>query len=291
MPGVMLVLVQPLEISETMFDYSQESPLNFQELGVEARGGANIHDISYTNPNASSVSAYLVIPRKGGRFAGAIFLHGGDQDRSAFLDEALSLAGIGAVSLLIDEPSVRAMPLFADPEADRERYVQVILKLRRGVDVLLSRADVDQKRIGYVGLSFGAWMGGVLSGVENRVKSYVLIAGLPSMTSFWRRHQHPVVAQIRESLTAEQMENYLRITAPLDAIHYISRATPASLFFQFGRQDELILEPGALEYSRAASEPKKVEWYDAGHHDIFINKAARDNRIEWLQKEIELGFS
>src|SRR5882672_746981 len=146
-----------------MFDYSQESPLELQELGVEARNGANVHDVSYANPNGDRVSAYLVVPHEEGQFAGVVFLHGGEQDRAAFLNEALSLAELGAVSLLIDEPSVRAMPLFAEPDADRERYIQAVFKLRRGLDLLLSRPDVDPKRIGYVGLSFGAWMGSVLS--------------------------------------------------------------------------------------------------------------------------------
>ena len=169
-----------------MFDYSQEASLNVRELGIEARGGANVYDVSYANPNGARVSAYLVVPYGEGQFAGVIFLHGGEQDRPAFLNEALSLAKLGAVSLLIDEPSARAMPLFTEPEADRERYIQAVLKLRRGLDLLLSRRDVDPKRIGYVGLSFGSWMGGVLSGVENRVKTYILIAGTPSMTDFLR---------------------------------------------------------------------------------------------------------
>jgi cephalosporin-C deacetylase-like acetyl esterase len=95
-----------------VFDYSQEALLDVQELGVEARDGANVHDISYANRNGARVSAYLIVPQRDGQFAGVIFLHGGGQDRFAFLEEALSLAGIGAVSLLIDEPSVRTMPLF-----------------------------------------------------------------------------------------------------------------------------------------------------------------------------------
>ena len=273
-----------------MFDYFLESSLDVQELGSEARDNANVYDISYANPNGTRVSAYLLVPDKKGQFASVIFLHGGEQDRSAFLNEALSLAELGAVSLLIDEPCVRAMPLFAEPEADRERYIQTVLKLRRGLDLLLSRPDIDPKRIGYVGLSFGAWMGGVLSGVDNRVKTYVLIAGTPSMTDFWRSHTHPMIVQIRESLTSEQLDKFLQVTAPLDAIHYISRASPASLFFQFGSEDEVISESAALQYVQAASEPKLVKWYAAQHHDIFINKIALRDRVEWLREEIKLDF-
>jgi cephalosporin-C deacetylase-like acetyl esterase len=263
-------------------------PLDIQQVTVEVRNDIQIHDISYASPNGATVSAYLVVPCQGNSFAGVIFLHGGEQDRSAFLHEALSLAELGAVSLLIDEPSVRAMPLFAEPEADCERYIQVILKLRRGLDLLSSRPDIDPKRIGYVGLSFGAWMGGMLSGVDDRVKTYILIAGTSSMTDFWRSHNHPMVIQIRESLTAEQLERFLQVTAPLDAIHFIGRAS-ASLFFQFGYRDVIVSESAALRYIEAANAPKLVKWYEAQHHDIFVNKAARDDRVEWLQKELLLG--
>ncbi len=272
-----------------MFDYSQQSLLDVYEAGAEVRNEARICDISYAGANGARVSAYLVVPSQGNSFAGVIFLHGGEQDRSTFLREALSLAESGVASLLIDEPSVRVMPLFAEPEADRERYIQVILKLRRGLDLLLSRPDVDPQRIGYVGLSFGAWMGGVLSGVDKRVKTYVLIAGMPSMTDFWRSHTHPMVARIRESLTSEQLERFLQVTAPLDAIHFIGRAS-ASLFFQFGYQDVIVSEPVATQYSRAASAPKLIKWYEAQHHDIFVNQAALHDRAEWLRKELRLGM-
>lgn len=271
-----------------MFDYSRQLPLDIQEVNVEVRNNIKIRDISYASPHGARVSAFLVVPYQGNSFAGVIFLHGGEQDRSAFLNEALSLAALGVVSLLIDEPSVRAMPLFAEPEADRERYIQVILKLRRGLDLLLSRPDVDPQRIGYIGLSFGAWMGGVLSGVDDRVKTYILIAGTPSMTDFWRSHNHPMVVQIRESLTSEQLERFLQVTAPLDAIHFIGRAS-STLFFQFGYQDVIISQPVALQYSEAASAPKIVKWYEAQHHDILINKAALYDRVEWLRKELRLG--
>ncbi len=270
-----------------MFAYDQNAPLDVQVAGIEARDGVSIRDLSYTSVDGSRVAAYLVAPSKQGKFAGIVFLHGGEQDRSDFLNEALSLVEIGAISLLIDEPSVRTMPLLTDPEADYERYIQIILKLRRGLDLLLSRPDIEPKRIGYIGLSFGAWMGAVLSGIENRVKTYILIAGMPRMTDFLRSHNHPNIVQIRKSLTAEQLEHYLRVTAPLDPINFISRASPASLFFQFARQDEAISESAALQFSQAASEPKLVKWYDAQHHDIFINATALHDRTEWLREHLK----
>lgn len=273
-----------------MFDYSHQASLDIQEIDLEVHNNIKVRDISYANPNGERVSAYLIDPCQGNSCAGIIFVHGGEQDRSAFLPEALSLAKLGAVSLLVDEPSVRVMPLFAEPEADRERYIQVVLNLRRGIDLLLSHPDIAPQRIGYVGLSFGAWMGGVLSGVDDRVRTYVLIAGTPSMTDFWRSHNHPMIVQTRESLSAEHLERFLQITAPLDAIHFIGDAS-ASLFFQFGHQDLIVSESVALQYFEAAAAPKLVKWYEAQHHDIYINKAALHDRVEWLRKELRLGNS
>lgn len=272
-----------------MFDYDQNTPLEIRETIVEERDGAYVRDISYISANGVRVAAYLVVPHEEGSHAGIIFLHGGEQDRSDFLDEALSLARTGAVSLLIDEPTVRQMPHFTEPEADRDRFTQTIINVRRGVDLLTSRPEVDAGRIGYVGLSFGAWMGGVLAGVEKRIRAYVLIAGTPSMTDIWRSGEHPVVQGVRRSLTKDQLDKYIEATSALDAIHYIGSAAPSALFFQFARRDEVIPAEAARQYSEAASEPKLIRWYDAGHQDIFIKSEALRDRAAWLSQQIGLN--
>lgn len=272
-----------------MFDYDQKAPLEIREMIVEERDGAHVRDISYTSAGGVRVTAYLVTPQGEVSSAGIIFLHGGEQDRSDFLKEALLLAKTGAVSLLIDEPSVRQMPRFTESEADRDRFIQTIINVRRGVDLLTSRHEVDAERIGYVGLSFGAWMGGVLAGLEKRIKAYVLIAGTPSMTGIWRSSQHPFVQAVRRSLTKEQLDKYIEVTSTLDAIHYIGRAAPSALFFQFARRDEVISADAALQFSGAASEPKLTRWYDAGHQDIFIKSEALGDRAAWLSRQIGLS--
>ena len=272
-----------------MFDYEKSAPLDIRQLGIEEKEGVEILDISYAFAEGLRVSAYLLMPPAGGRLAASVFLHGGEQDRSAFLVEALALAKRGMVSLLLDEPSLLAMPRFTELEAERERYLHIILKLRRGLDLLTRMPEIDAARLGYVGLSFGAWMGGVLSGVERRVRTYILIAGMPRMTEIWRTSTRPEVAEVRESLTPQQWEAYLQATSAFDAIHYIGRATPASLFFQFARRDGIISEEDALEFSRAASEPKRAEWYDAQHHDIHVNQQALQHRLEWLREHLRLA--
>ena len=169
-----------------ILDYNRKSPLNVEESNVEHRNGVSVHDISYADIADGRVRAYLVMPPGNGPFAGIIFVHPGPGNRSSFLDEAIALAKMGAVSLLIDAPwaypefGERAMKMTA---ADlRNMFVQTAMNIRRGLDLIQSRPDVDAKRIGYVGHSFGALLGGVLSGVEKRIKAYVLMAGTGSFT-------------------------------------------------------------------------------------------------------------
>ena len=45
----------------------------------------------------------------------------------------------------------------------------------REVDLLAARPDVDEKRLGFVGFSFGATLGGILAGVERGIKAYALM--------------------------------------------------------------------------------------------------------------------
>ena len=275
-----------------MFDYDQRLPLDIQEAGVENRNGVRVHDISYASPKGGRVTAYLVVPSGRGRFAGVIFMHARPGSRSNFLDEALSLARAGTVSLLIDAPFSRSGeskrefdPTVTHPEIDRDIYIQTVIDFRRGVDLLLSRSDIDSRRIGFIGHSFGAHTGALLAGVERRIKAYVIMAGAPSLTEFLRTSTLPAIVETRSSLTREQQENYFSTLATVDPINYIGHAAPSALLFQFGRRDGYPSEQIAARYFQAASRPKFVEWYDAGH---ALNDEARRDRAEWLRGQIGL---
>ena len=113
------------------------------------RDGAKVYDVTYTSPKGGRVTAYLVVPAVKGPHAGLVFGHWGPGDRTEFLPEAKLYATAGAVSLLIDYPWVRPAPWrkklkFLDaPETDHAAFVQAVVDLRRGFDLLAARPDVD----------------------------------------------------------------------------------------------------------------------------------------------------
>ena len=285
---------KPAEDPSALFSYDAKAPLDIQETAVENKGGVALHSITYASPKAGRVTAYLVVPAGRGPFPAIIFMHWGQGNRSAFLAEALLYGRAGAISLLIDAPFERPEPWYRalgfdinNPDNDRAVYIQSILDLRRAIDLLAARPDVDGKRIGYIGLSFGGHIGGVLASVDRRIKTYILMGGPASATEMLRKEDFAGLVQFRKSAPKEKFEAYLQRLAPLDAVHYIGRAAPSSVLFQFARQDKFISERQASRYVEAASSPKEVKWYDVGHE--FNDLDSLVDRADWLHKEIGIS--
>src|SRR5258705_12415467 len=167
------------------FDYDQTAPLAIKTVKTESRGEARLYDITYASPKGGVVPAFLVAPKGKGPFAAIIWGHWYWQNsemrnRKQFLEEAVALASAGVVSLLTDGPVARPghvqdrTPLNEQQATD---MVQQVIDMRRGLDLLLARKDVDPKRIAFVGHSYNASVGAILSGVDRRFKAFVLMAG------------------------------------------------------------------------------------------------------------------
>src|SRR5208282_948948 len=119
------------------FDYDREAPLDVEEHGATPVSGAMVRDISYASPKGGLVPAYLVTPIGKGRFAGIVFVHWGQGNRSEFLAEALALARRGAESVLIDAPFNRLDNPNRDvkgPEGEASAYIQLVVDARRAVN-------------------------------------------------------------------------------------------------------------------------------------------------------------
>jgi len=271
---------------QRLYDYDRDAPLDLKEHLSEDKNGLKTLDVSYLSPKGGRVPAYLIVPPGKGLFAGVIFMHpaGRDIGRSYFLDEAIELSKRGVVSILIDAPFARpsAQPLLTFTEQDREGFIQGVVDLRRAVDALLARGDVDDGRIGYVGFSYGATVGGILTGVEKRIKAFVLMGGGPKLTTWLRTLQDPRVARLREE---GKLNAYLNLMSSIDADGYVSHAAPATILFQSGRYDENVTQERATQYHQAASDPKEVKWYDAGHS---LNEEARRDHAEWLIRTLDV---
>ena len=208
-------------------------------------------------------------------------------NRREFLEEAVALAPSGVVSLLIDGPIARPgyMP-DPDPLGDLQvrQRVQAILDMRRGADLLLSRRDVDAKRLAYVGHSYNAATGAFLAGIDKRFKAFVLMAGNLSDEVDLRSKEYQ---DFRQKVGSEKLDAFVSRYAWLDPGKYVAHAAPAKVLMQFATQEDFINPSRAREYAAVVSDPKIFKLYEAPH---ALNAEARRDRIAFLVKELGLAM-
>jgi hypothetical protein len=135
-----------------LFEYDQSSSIEASSSTVWTHIQGNLHELAYRLPESSEgARAWLIKPPQSGPSPFVVALHGGGQDRDAYLAEARILADIGIASLLIDLPAARAFPNFSCPDEELDRFAKTVITVRRGVDYLSLRSDIDQTRGAIVG--------------------------------------------------------------------------------------------------------------------------------------------
>jgi cephalosporin-C deacetylase-like acetyl esterase len=273
------------------FDYDAKAPLEMKVLGTEKRGEATVYDITYASPKGGVVPAYLVVPAKEkAPFAAVVWGHwywtnSDMRNRKQFLDEAVALAPAGVVSLLNDGPVARP-GYVADndllSEKRNEEKVQQVIDMRRGVDLLLTRKDVDPKRIAFVGHSYNATIGATLSGVDRRFKAFVLMAGSISDEVNLRTGAYE---QFRRQVGPEKFDAFMASHKYLDEGNFVAHAAPATVFLQYATQEPFLTPERAREYEKVVSQPKRFKLYEAPH---ALNAEARRDRIAFLAEQLKL---
>jgi dienelactone hydrolase len=262
----------------SLFDYDHNAPLNVREVGTETRDGVLQRDLTF-DVAGRSLKAYLVAPVIGnGSCAGILYVHWlgepASTNRTEFLDEARTLAHEGVVSLLVD--TMWAEPHWYKnrmPEEDYAHALRQVVELRRAMDLLLTQPGVDSRRIAYVGHDFGAMYGTVMGAVDQRAKTYVLMAGVPHFIDWFLFARQP-----------KDIAAYRAQLAPLDPVGFVAQLAPATVFFQFASHDEYVSAAAAGEFYAAALPRKQAATYNAGH-DLDTAEVTAD-RVAWLRREL-----
>jgi uncharacterized protein len=265
----------------SQFTYDDSKPLDAQIKPTSfSTNEVRVDDVSFTGPGDTVLNAYLLTPSGSkGRHPAVIYAHGAGGDRQELLGEALQMAAKGTVTLALDmiysRDRAKALPAGMEgARANSNLEAEAVKEVRRAVDFLQSRDDVDGDEIGYVGWSRGARMGALTSGVEHRIKAFDLLAGGAAPVSEY--------VELAPADLQDELETLLERTDP---IHFVGLATPSELLFQDGREDEVVPEAALEALAEAGSEPKDVRWYEAGH--VPSEKMWADSR-SWLSDHLAL---
>jgi dienelactone hydrolase len=262
------------------FGYDAGQPLSFVDRGrVNHDYPIVVDDVSYTS-GKDRVGAYLVRPTgRHGKLPAVIYLHGAGGNRQDLLVLSTWIAARGAVALTITAPSSvvreprdKGVPFLRWQADVQERDVVAV---RRAVDLLAARKDVDPKRIGFVGWSAGSHTGAILAGVESRLHAVVLMScGVAPVSEYAALAPQRLKAPIRHYLGS------------IDPLRYIDHARGRSLFLQDGRNDTVVPRAALLTVIDATPHGAKVRWYDAGH--ALNDKAYRD-QLAFLSDRLKIS--
>lgn len=311
------------------YDYDSKTGLELRETNIEKRGDTMFIEINYAGAGGDRVPAYLLIPHGKGPFPAVIWGHWLQRgsplaNKDEFLEEALLLARAGVMSVLVDAPPARHeyVPEKDSMAAARQQgddTAHQVIDLRRAIDLLHVRRDVDFKRIAYVGHSWDADVGAIMAGVETRLCCYVLMAGSYSLEEEVFASRDPErVARIKQA-GEDNVREYFHEYAFADPVYFLGHTNNESIFLQFSSADlnaQANAEAGGASSPRGtASKPsggaasnspsgavsaagkaiaqkyldafsardKQMQIYDAAH---ALNAAARVDRVHWLQKHI-----
>jgi cephalosporin-C deacetylase-like acetyl esterase len=270
------------------FAYDMSTPLDLRQVSTEKHGTVTVQEITYISPVGGVVPASLVVPNDSGKFAAVIWGHwlmpnATNSNKSEFLQEAIALASAGVVSLLIDAPQAR--PGFkASPNP--ALVAQQVIDLRRALDLLLSRSDVDSKRIAYVGHSWDAGTGAILDALDKRFTAFVFMSGPQSTREYYLSSDSPRIMSMRKSVDMAKVEQTLQTNAWADPASYAGHFGPAPALFQYGLHDEdWVPLQDAKDYFAMSSGPKEAKFYDSDH---ALNQSAQEDRDAFLKKHLGL---
>lgn len=255
------------------YEYDRSLPLNVEESLLKDGEKCRIFKVYFDSVNGERVPAVISIPKGEGRFPCIVFLHGYGGSKEDAIPAAELMAGEGYAIISIDaefhgERRENGKALYStNLNESRRGIIQTIIDLRRAVDYLETRDDIDMDRIGYVGGSMGGIFGGIFIGVEPRIKAAALIVAGGNMSLMVRKSQHPAIPPIREYLEREGItyEELQRFMDPIDPLNFIRNFSPRPVVFHLGRFDDIVPAEAGEQLYRAAGEPKRVYWYNAGH--------------------------
>jgi poly(3-hydroxybutyrate) depolymerase len=268
------------------FAYDRAAPLSLEETPTASpRAAVSLRRITFASPGGDRVTGLLAVPTATGRHAGIVMLHGlpGNAE-GAMTYQGFDFAERGAVVIAIDAPWVRRVGLPDLTVRDSVEQVQLMQDLSRAVDVLLARQDVDPARIGYVGGSYGGAMGSLFVGIERRLAAAALFVADGGLVAHFTDEDGTPLGPLADA-SASERARWLAAMQPIEPINFVGLAAPTALYFQNGRTDQLVSVEDANALHGAASQPKTVQWYDAGHG---LTPAARVDRLNWVMAQLRL---
>jgi len=156
---------------------------------------------------------------------------------------------------------VEGPPVLDKPNAYRDWAIQYSKDFRRSIDYLETRDDIDNEKIAYYGLSWGARVGSIMLALEERIKVGIFVVG-----GFHHFHKPPAV----------------------DAFNFAPRVKVPIIMIN-GREDSIFpvktSQIPLYELLGTADEDKEHKIYPGAHGLLGLFRSQiRDDVLGWLDR-------
>tara|TARA_Y100001972_G_scaffold102040_1_gene127310 strand:+ start:288 stop:1169 length:882 start_codon:yes stop_codon:yes gene_type:complete len=269
---------QELPVSR-YYEYDHSLPLNDSVRSLDAEG-YHLYAVSFNSVHDKKVTGLLSVPQGADKPIPVILLlHGlGDRKTVDYIEAGHQYfieAGFAVFRIDIDNHGDRKKYDYDFDLTNGRRYwtrdliTQTVFDLRRSIDFLETRPEIDNSRIGYYGISLGGIIGTIFTGVDDRVKAPVIALAGGNLSLMFGL----------DALSDETQEFF----SIIDPINFVELIAPRPLLMINAENDEVIDPLTSKMLYQAADEPKEIIWYPSRHRDLPIEKAYPDG-VEWFNK-------
>lgn len=248
---------------------------------VEVSKGDIFTEIEFQSPRGNDVIASIAMPPDAkGKVPAVLWAHAFGWGRNQFATEVTRLAEMGIASVIFELnlsrfTGGRSGVDYQDPVYAAETFElllrQDVVNARVALDILERRGEVDMSRIGFVGVDYGAVIGGVLAAADDRIDAFVLASSFAEPSRYFAQ----------ELVPPESVDGFAEQLAPYDPVRTLQHAGD-DILLQNARRDRVVQ---AEEYERLidAADGAEVRWYESDHDLVF---EAEEDRARWLSEKL-----
>jgi hypothetical protein len=187
-------------------------------------------------------------------------------------------------------------PRFTDDEW-AEIYRVSVVNIRQIIDWADKQSGTGKRQIGILGISFGGFISAITMGIDERVKSGVLIVmgGNSAKIGQWSRRwstryglptdeYHRALAVYDKYLEEVAQKGLANVPAPVpsfttDPLTYSGLLKHRPLYMINARWDEAIPRASTLDFWKATGEPA-ITWLPASHASVWLYYPLLRRRID-----------
>lgn len=275
---------------ENPFSTTKSKPLNAEVKLLEDPSSKDApylrYHVWYDSENGVRVPGLLTIPKQtdknkkmGPPWPVIFFMHYHESTKELFTPVTPKYAENGFAAFAIDgvykgERAVKDKDkdiLDPDPETSLANMKQQIFDILRGFDFLSTQKELDIKRLGYFGVSMGAFTGAVATANDERVKTVVLALAGGDLVTFFKESTYGDVKKIEEEIIKKGLDEaklkaLMEKMKAVDPLEYAGKFKGRPVLMLNGKKDTIVPKVCAEAlYNALPADSKKIIWSHLGH--------------------------